>query len=270
MTTTAPHGTTTDHADLEGLTVAVFAATGEVGGAVSLALARRGAAVRASGRRGEALDALASAATDLPGSVVPAVVDATDGSAVADHLDDVLRATERLDAVFNAIGGHPADLGYPSTLDETDRERFLRPLRLIVGSQFVTSRAAGLRMAAAGSGSVVMLSATLSAMATAHMAGISAACGAVEAMTRSLAGELGPRGVRVNCVRASAMPETTTIRETGAGQARILGRPPEFPMPPMGRPTTLEDTAGAVGFLASPASAGMTGQTLTVCGGAFV
>jgi 3-oxoacyl-[acyl-carrier protein] reductase len=66
------------------------------------------------------------------------------------------------------------------------------------------------------SGAIVTLSATLSGMTAANMAGISATCGAIEAMTRSLAGEFGRAGVRVNCVRGSAMPETRTIQETMA------------------------------------------------------
>ncbi len=94
-------------------------------------------------------------------------------------------------------------------------------------------------------------------------------------MTRSLAGEFGPRGVRVNCVRDSAMPETRTIQETFAGQAAILGMEPAAMMaamqaPPLGRPVTAEDTAGLVAFLASDAAGGMTGQVVTVCAGQFV
>jgi 3-oxoacyl-[acyl-carrier protein] reductase len=104
----------------------------------------------------------------------------------------------------------------------------------------------------------------------AHMANITAACGATEAMTRALAGELGPSGVRVNCVRGSAMPETRTIQETFAAQTRITGRAPEIAVPPLHRPITVAETAATVAFLASDLSSGTTGQTLTVCAGAFV
>jgi 3-oxoacyl-[acyl-carrier protein] reductase len=76
--------------------------------------------------------------------------------------------------------------------------------------------------------------------------------------------------VRVNCVRGSAMPETRTIQETGAGQAKLRGAPPSFPVPPLGRPITVAETANAAVFLASDASSGMTGQTVTVCAGQFV
>jgi 3-oxoacyl-[acyl-carrier protein] reductase len=119
------------------------------------------------------------------------------------------------------------------------------------------------------SGSIVMLSATLSGMTAQHMAGISAACGAVESLTRALAGDFGPAGIRVNCVRASAMPETRTIQETSAGVI-ALGSPPQMAIPPLGRPITVTETANAVAFLASDAASGITGQIVTVCVGAFV
>lgn len=107
-------------------------------------------------------------------------------------------------------------------------------------------------------------------MTAANMAGISAACGAVEAMTRALAGEFGPHGVRVNCVRGSGMPETRTIQETFAGQIALTGEPPKMALPPLGRPISVAETVSTAAFLASDAASGMTGQVVTVCAGAFV
>lgn len=197
-------------------------------------------------------------------------MDATDQAAVDAYVAATAASAGRIDAVFNGIGGRPADLAYPRTLADLDLAGFLRPIDRIVGSQYLTSRAAGLVMARQGHGSVITLSATLSGMAAAHMANITTTCGAVEALTRSLAGELGPSGVRVNCVRASAMPETRTIAETGAGQAAITGRPPEFGVPPLGRPVTVAETAATAAFLASDLASGTSGQVLTVCAGQFV
>lgn len=103
------------------------------------------------------------------------------------------------------------------------------------------------------------------------MAGISAACGGIGALTRSLAGEFGPAGVRVNCVRGNGMPETRTIQETSAGIMEITGgQAPNMTLPPLGRPITAAETAGAVLFLGSDAASGITGQVITVSAGAFV
>ena len=250
--------------------ILVFAASGAIAGQVARTCAAHGATVWVSARRGDAAEKLAAAIAEDGGTAHPAVVDATDLTALDRYVSDVARRAGRVDAVFNGIGARPADLAYPSRIADLDLDGFLAPLRLIVGSQYLTARAAGLVMAEQGHGSVVTLSATLSGMAATHMAGISAACGAVEAMTRSLAGELGPSGVRVNCVRANAMPETRTIMETGAGQAAITGVPPDFGVPPLGRPITLAETAATAAFLASDLASGTTGQTLTVCAGQFV
>jgi NAD(P)-dependent dehydrogenase (short-subunit alcohol dehydrogenase family) len=233
-------------------------------------MATLGATVYVSGRRREALDALAQDIAVAGGEVHVDVVDALDDLAVQEYVNAAAKKSGHIDVVFNGIGGRPAELGYPARATETSLSDFMTPLQRIVTSQFITARAAAKHMMAQKSGSIVTLSATLSGGAFAYMTGISAACGAIEVMTKSMAGEFGPANVRVNCVRASAMPETRTIQETGAGQARLRGAPPQFPAPPLGRPTTVKDTAGAAAFLASDAANGMTGQTITVCGGQFV
>ncbi len=249
--------------------VLVFAASGAIAGGVARTCAEQGATVWLSARGGAAGVALAAATTGAGGGAHAARVDATDRAEVDAHVAAVAAEAGRVDAVFNGIGGRPADLAYPRRLADLDLDDFLAPIGRIVGSQYLTSRAAGLVMARQGHGSVVTLSATLSGMAAAHMANITAVCGAVEALTRSLAGELGPSGVRVNCVRGNAMPETRTIVETGAGQAAITGGPPEFGVPALGRPITVAETAATAAFLASDLASGTTGQVLTVCAGQF-
>jgi 3-oxoacyl-[acyl-carrier protein] reductase len=248
----------------------VFAATGALGSGAARRFAQEGAHVWISGRDGEALERLAHEIRAAGGSVTADAVDATDARAVGAYVDRVAEAAGRIDVVFNAIGGRPADLGYPAPSATQDLAAFLRPIETIVGSQFLTSRAAAVHMARQRGGAVVTLSATLSGMTAPFMAGISAACGAVEAMTRSLAGEFGPAGVRVNCVRGSGMPETRTIQETSAGITELTGRAAPMALPPLGRPITVAETVGAAAFLASDAASGITGQVLTVCAGAFV
>lgn len=250
--------------------VLVFAASGAIAGQVARTCAEHGATVWLSARRGDAAEKLAAEIAETGGTAYAAEVDALDQAAVDRYVAATAREAGRIDAVFNGIGGRPADLGYPARLADVGLDGFLTTLRTIAGSQYLTSRAAGLAMAAQGGGSVITLSATLSAMAPSFMAGITATCGAVEAMTKSLAGELGAGGVRVNCVRANAMPETQTIADTFAGQSALYGRPPEFAPPPLGRPTSLADTAGLAAYLVSDLSAGVSGQVLTVSGGAFV
>ncbi len=257
---------------LEGKNVMVFAATGAIGGEAARTLAREGARVWLSGRDEVALQTLVEEISGDGGEASAEVVDATDPGQVSAYVDRVAGTAGRVDAAFNAIGMTPAQLGYPARSAELDFEVFLRPLRVILGSTFLTSRAVADRMVEQGGGSIVTLSATLGGLTIPYMAALSATCGGIEAMTRSLSAEFGPAGVRVNCVRGDAMPETSTIRETQAGTARILGIDPsemQLPPGPLGRPIRISETAATVAFFASDASSGMTSQVVNVSGQAL-
>lgn len=255
---------------LDSRNILVFAATGAIGGETARKFAREGAHVWVSGRNRAALDALVTSIAAEGCAATADVVDATDAEAVEAYVARVAQQAGRIDGVFNGIGGRPVDLGYPASSLSQPLADFMIPLQTIVGSQFLTSRTAGKYMVEQGGGAIVILSATLSGMAAPNVAGISAACGAVEAMMRALAGEFGPSGVRVNCVRGSGMPETRTIQETVAGQIALTGQPPKMSLPPLGRPITVAETASTAAFLMSDLSSGMTGQVVTVCAGAFV
>jgi 3-oxoacyl-[acyl-carrier protein] reductase len=261
---------------LAGKNVLVFAATGAIAKETAKTLAREGATVYISGRRKDALEALTEEIQAAGGKAVADVVDATDEQAVTDYVARIAQSAGRIDATFNGIGGRPAELGYPMPAASLSLENFWLPIHRIVGSTFLTSRTVGAQMATQeGGGSIITLSATLSRMATPNMANISTVCGAIEALTRALAGDFGGAGVRVNCVRGNAMPETSTIQETMAGQAEIFGITPEamrrsMAPPPLGRPIRVSETAATAAFLASDAASGISGQIITVCAGAFV
>lgn len=251
--------------------ILVFAATGAIAGAAAEQFAARGATVWMSARDGDRLKERADAISANGGTVHCDEVDATDPQAVADYVARVAADAGRIDGVFNGIGGRPADLRYPQPSTPQSLEDFMVPLERIVGSQFITAREAAKHMTRQETGgAIVILSATLSGMTAPFMAGISAANGAVEALARSLAGEFGPGGVRVNVVRGSGMPETRTIQETVAGQMELSGEPPKMALPPIGRPITVAETVNTATFLMSDDASGMTGQVVTVCGGVFV
>jgi len=254
---------------LQNREILVFAASGAISGEVARTFAREGARVWLSARHADTMHALAAQIEASGGTAMTDILDATDPAAVDAYVARVAEKAGHIDGVFNGIGGRPIELGYPEPTATTSFEHFMLPLQIVVGSQFLTARAAGTHMVKQGSGAIVILSATLSVMTAPFMAGISAANGAVEALTRSLAGEFGRAGVRVNCVRGSGMPETRTIQETVSGLG-AYGITPSMSVPPLGRPISLVDTAGAAAFLASDLASGMTGQVVTVCGGVFV
>ncbi|MBC8163847.1 MAG: SDR family oxidoreductase [Roseiflexaceae bacterium] len=253
---------------LAGKNALIFAATGAIGSEVARAFAREGAHVFVSGRNAGTLEALVGEIRAAGGTATAEVVDATDANAVQAYVDQVAAHAGHIDATFNAIGLPPPELDYPALSTEQSLEGFLKPSRVILGSTFLTSRTVGAHMMRQGSGSIVTLSATLSIWTPAYMAGIAAACSAIEGLTRALAGEFGPAGVRVNCVRGNAMLETRTIAETAAGLIRLNYQPSMSPTL-LGRQISIGETAATAAFLASDAASGITAQVLTVAAGAF-
>ena len=252
---------------LAGRDVLVAGATGGVGSGTARLLARQGAHVWLAARDRARVQALADEIRAEGCAADGHAVDATDAEQVDAWVADVVRRAGAVHGAFTAVGQTPAALGYPARSDTLPAEVFERPLRLVVTSTFLVARSAARAMAPGAGGSVVTLSATLSGGAFAHMAALTAACGAVEAMTYALSGEYLPRGVRVNCVRGDAMPETTTIQETGAAMAALADvAGPGDPPAGQGVPVTVAQTAATVAFLLSDAASGTSGQVLTVSG----
>ena len=255
---------------IQGKTALVFAANGAIGSAVAEPLAAGGARLHLSGRNAQALSALAERL-----GAESTQVDALDEDAVNAYVDAVAAANGVIDIVFNALGPRPAEGGYGERAVALPRDQFLMPMLRIVTSQFLTARAAARHMQRARQGTVIFLTASLSGKFVPYMSGITAACAAIEGMTRSLAAEWGPDGIRVNCVRAGGMPESRTIQETAAGMARTMGTESAVAARPtsdnvLGRPVRLAETAHLVAFLASDEASGIAGQVVNVCGGAIV
>jgi NAD(P)-dependent dehydrogenase (short-subunit alcohol dehydrogenase family) len=250
--------------------VAVFAACGAIGSAFARKAAEEGATLFLSARSGEPLRLLAGelGARDR-------MVDATREEEVDSWIDSIADAAGGIDVVFNPIGPRAGEAGYARSCTRLPFEQFMLPLHLIAGSQFLTARSAARRMIPQGSGSILMLSASLTGIFVPFMPGITAACGAVEGLTRTMAAELGPTGIRVNCVRVGAMPETRTIQETTTLMAKTTGSGTaavsRANVPPLlGRSLLLSEAAASLVWLASDEASGIAGQVVNVCAGAVV
>jgi 3-oxoacyl-[acyl-carrier protein] reductase len=140
---------------------------------------------------------------------------------------------------------------------------FLDPITSLCRTHFVTATAAARQMSAQGSGVIIMLSAT-SVMETRHqMGGFNLANAGIEALTRSLAGEIGRRGVRVVGIRSNFTPETypEVTEEDVAPLVKdtLIGRLPR-----------LSEIAGTAVYLASPAAGAMTGAVVNLSCGAII
>ena len=121
------------------------------------------------------------------------------------------------------------------------------------------------RMLPRGSGTMVLVASTAGQRGEPLHSHYAATKGALIALTRSLGSELGPRGIRVNCV-APGWVMTDMSREALATAAGDSVRKAI----PLGRPGTPEEIAGPVAFLASDLASYMHGQVLSVNGGAVM
>jgi 3-oxoacyl-[acyl-carrier protein] reductase len=243
-------------------TAVVYGAGGHIGRAVALAFARDGARVFLAGRTLPALEAVAQEIVAGGGAAEAASVDALDARAVEQHLEAVVQRAGRIDVSFNAIWIRGDLQGTP--LLQMPCEDFTLPVTGVT-THFLTATAAARHMARRRAGVILTLSSSAAGLSGRdrryHLTGgFATACAAIEALSRSLAGELGPQGVRVVCLRPDAIPETW---RTGAAETRTYMENGTA----LGRLPTLDEVANAAVFVASDRASAMTGTIANLtCG----
>ena len=247
----------------------IYGAGGAIGGAVALAFARQGAKVFLTGRRLEAVEAVAQDVISAGGSAEAVEVDALDEQAVDKHLRSVINKAGRLDISFNAVGIPDATiLGTP--LLELDVEQFTLPIATYTRSYFLTARLAARHMVSNESGVIMRVTALHSRTGIPLVGGYGPAMAAMEALTRDLSAELAPQGIRVVGLRPQAMPETGTIKEAFAPRAKASGMTWEKWQELLASRThprrlmTLQEMANVAVFMASDQASGMTGTTINL------
>jgi 3-oxoacyl-[acyl-carrier protein] reductase len=256
---------------LQDNTAVIFGAGGEVGSAVATEMAAQGARLFLSGRTKTPVQELVRAISSRGQTAAAAEVDALDEDAVTSYLDTVA-ATGRIDIMFNAMGPQAVEYRNATSTLDLPVEAFMLPMTTILRSQFITARAAARHFSKAGSGVIVFLTATPS-QGLANTAAIGAAYGALESLTRSLAVDLGPLGVRVVCVRSMLMAETRVGQQTIEMAAAASGLPKRkmaeiiTSRPLLRRSPTLAETAKLVSFVASQEASTLTGAIINSSSG---
>lgn len=188
--------------------------------------------------------------------------DLTRDTAARELVDRAVTFLGGLDILVNNAG----DLIGRRTIEDLDLEFWQRIIDVNLTSTMLVTRHAVPHLAATKAGSIVNL-ASLAGRMGGHAGSLaySAAKGAVLTWTRSLAKELGPRGIRVNAVAPGLILGTSfhnTHTTAEATAATISGIP-------LGRAGTPADVARAVAFLASEGDGFITGATLDINGGVF-
>jgi NAD(P)-dependent dehydrogenase (short-subunit alcohol dehydrogenase family) len=248
---------------LEGKNAVIYGAGGSIGSAVARAFARDGAKVFLTGRTLRKIDALAGEISAAGGAAEAAQVDALDLQAIEQHLDAIMARAGRIDISFNAIWIRGDLQGTP--LIQMPCDDFALPILTGVKTHFLTATAAARRMVPERSGVILTLSSSSSGLSGRdrryHLTGgFGTACAAIEALSRSLAGELGPQGIRVVCLRPDAIPETWSGEATKVRTYMENGTA-------LGRLPTLEEVANVAVFMASDRASAMTGTIANLtCG----
>jgi NAD(P)-dependent dehydrogenase (short-subunit alcohol dehydrogenase family) len=252
----------------------IYGAGGAIGGAVALAFARQGAKVFLTGRRLEAVEAVAQDVISAGGSAEAVEVDALDEQEVDKHLQSVINKAGRLDISFNAVGIPDGTiLGTP--LLELDVEQFTLPIATYTRSYFLTARLAARHMVSNESGVIMRVTALHSRTGIPLVGGYGPAMAAMEALTRDLSVELAPQGIRVVGLRPQAMPETATIKEAFAPRAKASGMTWEKWQELLASRThprrlmTLQEMANVAVFMASDQASGMTGTVVNLSMGSL-
>jgi NAD(P)-dependent dehydrogenase (short-subunit alcohol dehydrogenase family) len=248
----------------------IYGAGGAIGGAVARAFATEGAKVFLAGRTPHPLLVLAKQITSAGGIAEVAQVDALNEQEVEGHLDNVVRNVGKIDVSFNAIGLNDIQ-GAP--LVEMEQEQFVLPIVTAVRTHFITAGAAARHMAKNGSGVILALTAQAGRQPSANVGGFGVACAAIEGLCRQLALELGPKGIRVVCLRSSGSPDAPGVDEvfhqhaSNAGitreafEARIADRTLLKRLP------RLAEVANVAVLMASDRSSAITGAIANVtCG----
>jgi 3-oxoacyl-[acyl-carrier protein] reductase len=262
---------------LENKNAVIYGGGGAIGGAVARAFAREGARVFLAGRTRAKLERVAEAIAAAGGRAETAEVDALDERAVETHAELVAARAGGIDVALNAVG--IVHVQGPS-LAELSFEDYARPVAAYTRTNFLTAKAVARHMVKRGSGVILTLSTPGSRLSGSGFLGIGVACGAVETFSRILAGELGPAGVRVVCLRPDAIPEavgTSHTREVFAGPAARAGTTVEAMLAERARTgtllrrfPTLAEVAEFAAFVASDRASAMTGAIANLTCGSLV
>ncbi|PRB02536.1 SDR family NAD(P)-dependent oxidoreductase [Microbacterium sp. MYb64] len=261
---------------LENKVVVIHGGGGSIGAAAARVFAREGARLFLAGRSLPRLEAAASAARAEGGDVSVAVVDAMDQAAADRHAGDVVAEAGRIDVALNAVGfDHVQGL----SIGDTSLDDYLHPVVGYLQTNFVTAKAVSRHMIAQHSGVILTISTPGARLTGRGLIGNAAQSAGLEGFSRALAGELGPDGVRVVCVRPHAISDALETSYTREMFGRIAAAG-DIPMDEwveglagttlLGRLPVLDEVAEYLAFAASERAASITGVIANLSAGALV
>ncbi len=245
--------------DLTGRVAVVTGGGRGIGRYIAEGLAKHGARVMLTGRSQATLDAAAADLNAKGHDVLARTADVAREEDVMTLRDAVLQACGQLDVLVNNAGVNPIYKG----IERTSLAEWQHIVDTNLTGVFLCCKHLGGLIAERGGGSVINVSSVAGHVGLRRSIPYCASKGGVELLTRALALDWARKGVRVNTIAPGYFETDLTagLRDNEALAAPLLAHTP------LGRFGKLEDVAGAAVFLASDASAYMTGSSLMVDGG---
>ena len=227
-----------------------------IGRATALELARTGARVVICGRRPEPLESVRAEVEALGAQCLAVPTDVREADQVDVLLDTALDRFGRIDVLVNNAGGQ-----FIAKAEDISPNGWRAVQRLNVDAVWNLTRLVATRSMIPGAGGLVVFVGLSPRRAITGMAHASAARAAVENLSRTLALEWGPHGIRTACVTPGVI-RTEGLEGYGEEAIRAWER-----AVPLGRLGTPEEVASVIAFLASSGGAYVTGATILVDGG---
>ncbi|MEU9498907.1 SDR family NAD(P)-dependent oxidoreductase [Streptomyces sp. NPDC048196] len=244
--------------DLADKVVLITGGSRGIGAQTARAFAAQRAGVCVVGRDQGALDAVVADITAEGGSAMGAVADVTDSASLA----RVRREAESRLGPVDVLAAFAGGQGFPVPSADLTEERWRQVLDSDLTSAFLTIQAFLPGLLERGRGSILTMSSAAGRRPSQANLAYGVANAGLVLLTRQLATELGPRGIRVNCIAPSSIrTEKVLARMPPEVQEQVAA------LHPLRRMGTPQDVAHTALFLASDAAAWLTGLTIDVAGG---
>ena len=239
--------------DLTGKTALVTGASGAIGGAVAKALHAQGAVVGLHGSKREVLEALAG---ELKDRAHVLVANLSEAGAAEKLIPDAEAAMGKVDILVNNAG-----ITRDGLIMRMKDDDFLQVMHINLGVAFALSRAVVRGMMKRRTGRIISMSSVVGVTGNAGQTNYAASKAGLIGLTKSLAQEVGSRGITVNAIAPGLIASAMTSDLNDEQKARFLEGIPA------GRIGTGADIAAAAVYLASDEASYVTGQTIHVNGG---